>query len=216
MTHRFAEIAFTESVRSYQNRLGTLGRNEQLKASGGPNDRLGTAEVDFIGMQDSFYMASVSDTGWPYVQHRGGPIGFLRVIDQRTIGFADFRGNTQYVTTGNLSHDDRVALILMDYRKKRRLKLFGRVRLVEAADNPMLITQLESPEYRARTERAFIIAIEGFDWNCPQHITMRLTEMQISEWAAPLHIRIQQLEEEINCLRNAKLENMVDTGRKDE
>lgn len=201
MTHRFAEIAFTASVREQQSRFGVADRNDQLKSRGGPNDCFGAAEIEFIGLRDSFYMASISDTGWPYVQHRGGPIGFLRVIDETTLGFADFRGNSQYVSAGNLHHDDRVSLILMDYRNKQRLKLFGHVKLIDAVDDPALIMRLEDPRYRARIERAFVIKLEAFDWNCPQHITARFTETEMSELVRPLHSRIELLEKENEKLR---------------
>jgi len=194
MSHRFADIAFTASVREHQARLGVASRNERLQSLGGPNDRLGPAEVQFISARDSFYIASVSDTGWPYVQHRGGPPGFLRVLGENTLAFADFRGNTQYVSAGNLHHDGRVSLILMDYAAKRRLKLFGRARLIEEAEDPALVARLENPNYRARVERAFVITVEAFDWNCPQHITARFTEDEVRAAVEPLRARIQELE----------------------
>ena len=179
MTHRFADVVFTNSVCEHQTRMGVVARNERMQALGGPNDRLGPAEAGFIGARDSFYMASVGETGWPYVQHRGGPVGFLRVLDETSLGFADFRGNAQYVSAGNLHHDARVSLILMDYAAKQRLKILGRASLVEEADDPALVARLENPNYRARVERAFVITVEAFDWNCPQHITPRFTEAEI-------------------------------------
>jgi uncharacterized protein len=197
MSHRFADIAFTASVRAQQARLGTANRNERLQSLGGPNDRLGAAEAEFIATRDSFYMASVSDSGWPYVQHRGGPLGFLKVLDDSTLGFADFRGNAQYVTSGNLHHDDRVSLILMDYPTKQRLKLLGRAKLVEEAADPALAARLENPDYRARVERAFIISVEAFDWNCPQHITPRFTPDEFDPMVEPLRRRIRELEAQV-------------------
>ncbi|OYV02360.1 MAG: pyridoxamine 5-phosphate oxidase [Burkholderiales bacterium PBB5] len=194
MTHRFADIAFTNSVREHQARMGVVSRNERMQALGGPNDRLGPAEAEFIGSRDNFYMASVSETGWPYVQHRGGPVGFLRVLDETSLGFADFRGNAQYLSAGNLHHDDRVSLILMDYAAKQRLKILGRARLAEEVDNPALVARLENPDYRARVERAFVITVEAFDWNCPQHITPRFTEGELRAVVDPLRVRIHELE----------------------
>jgi uncharacterized protein len=201
MTHRFADIAFTQGVREHQAKLGVASRNERMQALGGPNDRIGPAEAEFIGARDSFYLASVSETGWPYVQHRGGPAGFLRVLDDKTLGFADFRGNAQYVSVGNLHHDNRVSLLLMDYPAKQRLKILGRAQLVEANDDEALIARLESPNYRARIERTFIISVEAFDWNCPQHITSRFTESEVGNMVKPLFAQISALETQLTQLR---------------
>jgi len=132
-------------------------------------------ETDFIAGRDGFYQATVSETGWPYVQFRGGPVGFLKPIDDQTIAYAEFRGNPQYISTGNLVGDDRVSLILMDYPNQRRLKIWGRARLVDAANDPELIGRLHDSSYKAKPERAVVIAIEAFDWNCPQHIPQRFT-----------------------------------------
>ena len=161
MGHRFAEIAFTDGVRTHQEKMGVATRNAQLKSHGGPNDRIGPAEAEFIATRDSFYMASVSETDWPYVQHRGGPLGFLQILDENTIAFADFRGNAQYVSTGNLHKNDRVSLILMDYPTKQRLKILGRAQLIEEAVDPALMARLEISTYRARVERAFVSAQTG-------------------------------------------------------
>jgi uncharacterized protein len=204
MTHRFADIAFTSRVREQQARLGVADRNARLQAMGGPNDRLGAFEAKFISQRDSFYIASVSESGWPYVQHRGGPAGFLRVLDERTIGFADFQGNAQYISVGNFQHDDRVALILMDYPAKQRLKLLGRVKLVEQADDPGRVESLENRDYRARTERVFIITIDAFDWNCPQHITPRFTQAELDAALEPLQWRIDELEELLTQARSQR------------
>lgn len=195
MTHRFADIAFTALVRQQQARLGVAERNARLQELGGPNDRLGAMEAKFISQRDSFYMASVSESGWPYVQHRGGPKGFLKVLDESTIGFADFQGNAQYISVGNFQHDDRVSLILMDYSAKQRLKLLGRVKLVEQPNDPASLELLENRDYRARTERGFVITIDAFDWNCPQHITPRFTQPELDAALEPLQWRIDELEE---------------------
>ncbi|HSD61517.1 MAG TPA: pyridoxamine 5'-phosphate oxidase family protein [Burkholderiales bacterium] len=195
MAHRFAQIAFTDSVKAAQKRHGSRALYERLDNRGGTHDELGAVETEFIAGRDSFYMASVSETGWPYVQHRGGPPGFLRVLGPRTLGFADFRGNVQYVTVGNVAKNDRVALILMDYANRRRLKILGRLRAVEAADaDPELLRRVEAADYRARVERIMLIEVEAFDWNCPQHITPRFTEAEVAERMAPLKARIAELE----------------------
>jgi ferredoxin-NADP reductase/predicted pyridoxine 5'-phosphate oxidase superfamily flavin-nucleotide-binding protein len=178
MGHKFAEIAFTESVRDVQHQLGSRTGYASMDEGEDYNNLLSQYEADFITARDSFYMASVSETGWPYVQHRGGPAGFIKVIDAQTIGFADFSGNRQYVTVGNLRKDDRVSLFLMDYKNRRRLKILGRVRLVDL-EEAELLAALEVDDYRARVERGFVIHIEAFDWNCPQHITPRYTEADV-------------------------------------
>ncbi len=196
MGHRFAEIAFTPAVKAAQVRAGSRAAYERFEADAEPHhDRLGPAEAAFLAARDGFYLASVGETGWPYVQHRGGPPGFLRVLDDRTLGFADFRGNRQYVSVGNLGRDDRVAMILVDYPNRRRLKLLGRARLVEAADAPELVERLAVPGYRARVERAVLIDVEAFDWNCPQHIVPRFTAEEVARAVvAPLRARIAELE----------------------
>ena len=162
---------------------------------------VGAEEAEFIAERDSFYMATVGENGWPYVQYRGGPKGFLRVLDASTLGFADFRGNRQYVSVGNLRADDRVSLILVDYPRRRRLKILGRARAVDAAQDPGIVAHLGDPAYRARVERGIVIAVEAFDWNCPQHITPRFTEAEIGAMAAPLVTRLREAEAERDRLR---------------
>jgi uncharacterized protein len=201
MGHRFAEIAFTDAVKALQSQYGMrVAPGRQADRASAP-DRLGPREAEFIAARDSFYMATVSETGWPYLQHRGGPPGFLRVLDASTLGFADFRGNRQYVSTGNLSVDDRVALILLDYAAKRRLKLLGHARIVDVAEDAGLVERLHPPGYVARAERAVLIAIEAFDWNCPQHITVRYSEAEMEEHTVALRTRIAELEAEVARLR---------------
>ena len=185
MGHRFAEIAFTDSVREVQQQLGSRAGYTSLDGGEDFNHLLSEREADFISARDSFYMASVSETGWPYVQHRGGQVGFVRILDAQTIGFADFSGNRQYVSVGNLRKDDRVSLFFMDYPNRTRLKMLGRVRLV-GDDEPELLAQLELDGYRTVVERGFVIRIEAFDWNCPQHITPRYTDADIEATVAPL------------------------------
>ena len=185
MGHRFAETVFTETVRAIQQDEGSRDSYTRMEGGKDYNNLLSEREAQFIAERDSFYMASVSETGWPYVQHRGGPVGFMKILNEKTIGFADFSGNRQYVSTGNLRKDNRVALFFMDYPNKTRLKLLGRVREISTDDGGQL-AQLEVAGYGAKVERGFIIEVEGFDWNCPQHITPRYTESHIEELLAPL------------------------------
>jgi predicted pyridoxine 5'-phosphate oxidase superfamily flavin-nucleotide-binding protein len=197
MPHGFARIAFTPTVQRLQEERGSRAAYARMEDGPQPvNAELGEAEAAFLAARDSFYMATVSETGWPYVQHRGGPAGFVRVLDPTTLGFADFRGNRQYVSVGNLETDDRVSLFCMDYPGRRRLKLFGRARVI-GADHPLL-AQLEVPDYRARVEQGVLIAIEGFDWNCPQHITERFTLEEVGAAMAPLRARIADLEAQLS------------------
>ncbi|GAB4466707.1 MAG: hypothetical protein OHK0044_06800 [Burkholderiaceae bacterium] len=183
MGHRFAALAFTRSVREVQQALGSRAGYATMDEGADYNHVLGEREAAFIAARDSFYMASVSETGWPYVQHRGGPAGFVRVLDGHTIGFADFHGNRQYVSVGNLRKDDRVALVFMDYPNRARLKLLGRVRLVGDAE-PELLARLEMADHRAAVERGFLIRVEAFDWNCAQHITPRYTQVEVEALVA--------------------------------
>ncbi len=194
MGHKFAEIAFTPNVKKAQEVNGSRRSYARLEHGEVHHDVLGPNEAAFIAERDSFYMATVSETGWPYIQHRGGPPGFIRVLDNKTIGFADFRGNRQYVSVGNLETDDRISMILMDYPNRARLKILGRARLV-GLDEQDILTRLSLPDYRAVVERGFVITIEAFDWNCPQHITPRFTPAEIEEAVAPLRQRIAELEQ---------------------
>jgi predicted pyridoxine 5'-phosphate oxidase superfamily flavin-nucleotide-binding protein len=197
MKSRFAEVAFTPAVRRLQERDGS--RASYARGEGGPVQAalLGAGEAEFIAERDSFYIATVSETGWPYVQHRGGPQGFLKVLDAHTLAFADFQGNRQHVSEGNLAGDDRVALILMDYANRRRLKLLGHARVVDAASEPALAASLTEAGYRATVERVMVIRVEAFDWNCPQHITPRFSEQELEPVIAPLRARIRELEEQL-------------------
>ena len=204
MARAFSKIAFTPAVRAAQHRQGSAAMYDRMLApEADPANLLGPEESAFIEARDGFYQATVSETGWPYVQFRGGPAGFLKVLDQRTIAYADFRGNRQYVSTGNLAGDDRISMILMDYPNRRRLKVFGRARLVEAADDPDLVAQLHDPQYRARPERGVFITIEGLDWNCPQHIPVRLTREELEPHLAPLKDELARLAAENAALKAA-------------
>jgi len=202
MGHKFAELAFTETVKSVQAAQGSRGSYSRMEERPEDyNNVLGPNETNFISARDSFYMATVSETGWPYVQHRGGPTGFAKVLDEKTIALPDFRGNRQYVSVGNLMKDDRVSLFFMDYAHKTRLKLLGRVRIADL-DEVNLIARIDVQNYRARIERAFVITVEAFDWNCPQHITERYTLPDIEKSVSTLQNRILELEAQVSSLQN--------------
>ena len=195
MSHRFADIAFTDAVKAVQEQYRSRSQNERLQRTGGPHDALGDAETAFIAGRDSFYMATVGATGWPYVQHRGGPPGFLKVLGPKTLAFADFRGNTQLVSAGNAVGNDRVSLILMDYPHRQRLKLLGRIRFEDASRvDPEILKAVQLPAYRGRVERVAVVEVEAFDWNCPQHITPRYTDAEVRSAVQPLLDRIAELE----------------------
>ena len=208
MARAFAEIAFTPNVLARQEEFGSAAGYAKFlsdDASGG--DRLGESEVAFISARDGFYQATVSETGWPYVQFRGGPAGFIKVLDDTTLGYADFRGNRQYVSVGNLSGDDRISLILMDYANQRRLKIWGRARLVSVADDEELVAKLHLDGYRAKPERAVLIDLEAFDWNCPQHIPRRYTGGELEAFLGPVREEMDFIKAE-NAELKAKLAAM--------
>ena len=204
MGRRFAELAFTPLVQEEQLRHGSRHLYERIEQSHDLGNRLGPDEQDFIRARDGFYMASVTETGWPYIQFRGGSPGFLRVLDGQTLPFADLRGNRQYISTANLKHDDRVALFFMDYAAQSRLKVLGRVKILEGdAEAEALVAKLRVPEEKTPPERAIVIHVEAFDWNCPQHITPRYTQAELTELLAPMRQRLEALEEENKRLRAA-------------
>jgi uncharacterized protein len=201
MAPEFLDIAETPSVRAAQ--AANHGAPLRTKAEHRTDrTRFTPAELQFIAARDSFYLASVSETGWPYVQHRGGPPGFLRAIDDTTLAFADFRGNRQYISLGNITANDRVALLLMDYTNRRRLKIYARLEVRELKSDPQLAETLTLPGYRAKPERLFVLHLEAFDWNCPQHITPRFTEREIAAALAPVRAHVEQLEAENKALRD--------------
>lgn len=174
MNKNFTRYAFTDSVKQAQSRYGTRKAYERMEQSG-DQYRLGAREVLFLQNRDSFYMASVGENGWPYVQFRGGEPGFLKVIDGTTLGYADFRGNGQYISTGNIEANQKLALILMDYPNQQRLKIWAETTIVEADQDPALRKRLEAPDYPGQIERLVILKVQAFDWNCPRHITPRFT-----------------------------------------
>jgi uncharacterized protein len=199
---RFAELAFTPLVKEQQKQHGSRHQYERVEQSLYLGDELGPDEQEFVRERDGFYMASVSETGWPYVQYRGGEKGFLRVLDGRTLGFADLRGNKQYISVGNLKHDDRVTLFLMDYRMQNRLKIMGRAEVHEGdAVARELIEKLRVKTEKTPAERTVVIHVEAFDWNCQQHITPRYTEEEMAEMLAPMRRRMEELEGENKRLR---------------
>jgi hypothetical protein len=172
----FTRIAFTPAVKALQAKMGSRSAYARFEKSPAEPDRLGPDEMAFLAERDSFYLASIGAGGWPYIQHRGGPKGFVRVLDERTIGFADFRGNRQYISAGNLEGDDRVALIFVDYPQRARLKLLARARVATAESDPEIFRRVAGD---LRAERVFLLDVEGFDWNCSQHITPRYTEEEV-------------------------------------
>jgi predicted pyridoxine 5'-phosphate oxidase superfamily flavin-nucleotide-binding protein len=201
MGRSFAGLVFTPGVKEQQIKHGSRHLYERAEQGAG-GDRLGEDEREFIAGRDGFYMATVSETGWPYIQHRGGPKGFLRVLDDRTLGFADLRGNKQYISTGNLLHDNRVALFLMDYPNQSRLKILGRAEIHEGdAQAGELMEKLRAAEEKTPAERAVVIHVEGFDWNCPQHITPRYTQEELAELLGPTRRRIEGLENQVERLK---------------
>lgn len=203
MARAFADIAFTPAVRAQQGRMGSAaGYDKFLADDMTREDELGPEETSFIANRDGFYQATVSQTGWPYVQFRGGPIGFLKVLTSTSISYADFRGNRQYISVGNLSSNDRVSMILMDYPNRRRLKIWGRARLIETTDDPGIVKQLHDQSYRAHPERTVMIHVEAFDWNCPQHIPMRLTSEELEPALSGLKNEIQELRAENRRLKS--------------
>jgi len=179
MARTFAKISFTPDVQAVQTEMGSRAAYRSAELGVAEEVALGAAEQAFIAERDSFYQATVSQSGWPYVQHRGGPVGFLKVLDDCTIGYADFSGNRQYISVGNLRGDDRVSLLLMDYPQRRRLKIWGRARAVDERSEPALLAKLESPDFRAPVERGIVIQVEAFDWNCPKYITPRYSRNEV-------------------------------------
>ncbi len=173
MAHKFGSLVFTPVVKALQERYGSRRQYAKLEKVAEPPDRLGPDESAFIAGRDSVYLASVGATGWPYIQHRGGPRGFLEVVDDRTLAFADFSGNQQFISAGNLTTDARVALILVDYPQQARLKILGRAEIFDGEPAKTWIDRVRDPHYKAVIERVFVIHVDAFDWNCPQHITPR-------------------------------------------
>jgi uncharacterized protein len=203
MRRKFTEIAFTPGVKAAQTKYGTREINEKFVQQGITEDLLTAKEIEFIQARDSFYLGTVGSNGYPYIQFRGGATGFLRILDEKTLGFADFKGNLQYISVGNLSQSDRVFLFLMDYAHRRRLKIWGRAKVI---DDVSLLPELTVPNYPAEIERGIIITIEAMSWNCPQHIPLKYSEVHAK--TAPLEARIKELEAKLaKSLRNNELKS---------
>jgi len=200
MAYGFLDIAVTPNVKAAQEQNGSAHLWVDFKGHRA-FDRFTENEVAFLAERDSFYMATVSETGWPYVQHRGGPRGFVRVIDERTLAFADFAGNRQYISLGNVGGDVRVSLILMDYVNRRRLKIFAHAEVKALSDDPELADKVATPGYRGKPERIFVLHLDAFDWNCPQHITQRFDAPDVAQAIGTLQARIEALEAENKRLR---------------
>ncbi|MBX3738632.1 MAG: pyridoxamine 5'-phosphate oxidase family protein [Candidatus Didemnitutus sp.] len=194
MTEKFLEVTGTPSVRAARERYYGPARAERPAPA---HDPLGPDEIEFIGRRDSFYLATVSETGWPYMQHRGGRPGFLRVLAPDRLAFADYKGNRQLLSTGNLDVNDRAALFLMDYPRRQRLKILGHARTVDAREHPELLAELAEPAVHRTIERFFFIDVVSHDWNCPKYITPRYTTEEIAELTAPLRQRIAELEQQL-------------------
>lgn len=197
MTRAFTEIAFTKGVRERQSEQGSRESYAALDdETADRGDRLTEAEAQFIRARDGFYQATVSESGWPYVQFRGGPVGFLKVLDDKTLAYADFRGNRQYISHGNLGSDSRVSIILMDYPNRARLKIWAQSQQKTIAGNETLAASVTEKGYRGLPERVILLTVEAFDWNCPQHIPQRFTLAELAPDLNVMRNRIRALEEE--------------------
>jgi uncharacterized protein len=198
MAMKYLDMTLTDAVcRAQTQYYGRAG-----KIVGAPErDPLGDAEAQFIGDRDSFYLGSISESGWPYIQHRGGPPGFLRVINETTLAFADYKGNRQLLSTGNVSVNDRVALFLMNYKNRERLKILGHARVEDARLHPELVAQVSDANMRSSVERLVFIDVVSFDWNCPKYITPRYSAVEVEELAGPLRARIAELEVQLRAVK---------------
>ena len=195
MARKYLEIALTPAVAAAQKQY--FGRVYPHDDQSLPPDLLGSEEIAFIQSRDSFFLATVNENGWPYVQHKGGKIGFLHALDPETLAFADYKGNRQLLSTGNLAANDRVSLFLIDYPQPARLKIFGHAAVKDARSNPELVAKLSDPETGKLVERILLIKVVSFDWNCPKFITPRFTAAEIDEYTAPLKARIAELEKRL-------------------
>jgi uncharacterized protein len=195
MPRKFGELAFTPEVQAAQAQRGSRQTYERYIANGPANDSITPKVKEFIAQLDGFYFGTVSSNGYPYIQFRGGPPGFLKVLDEKTLGFADFSGNVQYITVGNLSGNDKAFIFLMDYRHRRRIKLWGRAEYIEG--NSELLEQLRVPDYPTEVERAILFHVEATSENCPQHIPIRYSETEVAAMLAPLQDRIAELERQL-------------------
>lgn len=213
MAQNYIRTLFTDAARAMQEQAGSRGAYARMEEGGdGSPDLLGKKEAMFLAARDSFYIASVTADGWPYVQHRGGPAGFLKLLDGNRLAFADYRGNKQYISTSNLQAEPRVSLFLMDYPNRRRLKILGKARVVELDEDPALVTSLINADDKTVVERIYLIEVIGFDWNCPQFITPRFTEAEVASAVAPLTAELEQLRAEVAQLRASKAPSKPEQG----
>lgn len=196
MSRKFGEIAFTPEVQTAQTQRGSRQTYEKYIANGPANDTISPKIEEFIAQLNGFYLGTVSSNGYPYIQFRGGPSGFLKVLDEKTLGFADFSGNVQYITVGNLSGNDKAFLFLMDYRHRRRVKIWGRAEYVEG--DSQWLEQLRLPGYPAEVERSILFHVEAISENCPQHIPIRYSQTEVEAMMAPLQAQIAELEKQLS------------------
>ena len=208
MTQPISDIAFTPSVKAVQTRLGSRSGYARMEERGGWNDKVTPQLAEFLAERDSFYLGTANAAGQPYIQHRGGARGLLKVIDERTLAFADFSGNKQYISMGNLEENDKAYIFLMDYPNQTRIKIWGRAEVVE---NPELLQSLLEPNYPARAERVFLFHIEAWDVNCRQHIVPRYTEEEPSPRVLELTRRIEELEAKLRAYEDT---NTVSTDKR--
>lgn len=203
MKRPLSDVAFTESVKAVQQRMGSRKHYERMETAGGWENVISKDLAGFIGDRDSFYLATANAKGQPYIQHRGGPKGFLKVLDERTLAFADFAGNRQYITVGNLAENKQAFLFLMDYVNQTRVKIWG---TAEVVDDPRLVKQLTDPAYKGKSERAIRFHVEAFDINCRQHIRPRFTQEEVEALVQPLRDRLAELEAENKALKRSGAE----------
>jgi uncharacterized protein len=206
MAKNFATLAFTDEVKAMQEKYGSRSSYARMERDTYV-DGLTENEIDFIAQRDSFYMASFGENNFPYIQHRGGPKGFIKVLDAKRIGFIDFKGNMQYISVGNITTNNNVALIMVDYPAKARLKIYAKAEIVELKDDPALYDLLDLSEYKFKPERMMMLLVEAYDWNCPQHITPRYTVEDIEEAFAGQKDHIVKLEAEVKALKQKLKEN---------
>lgn len=197
----FGKLVFTPLVKKLQELYGSRTQYARMEKSGDSQNQLSQFEKEFLTDRDTFYWATIGSTGWPYIQHRGGPRGFLKIVDDRTLAFADYRGNRQYISTGNLMSDDRAALIMVDYPRQARLKILGHVEIFEGTKAETWLPRVRVPDFKAVIERVSVIHIEAYDWNCPQYITQRYTAEEIQEAVHAIEERSDRLERENATLR---------------
>lgn len=200
MAKNFGAIAFTGTVKEMQEKLGSRASYARMERDT-YIDGLAKNEADFIAQRDSFYIASVGENGFPYIQHRGGPKGFLKVLDAKRLGFIDFKGNMQYISVGNIATNNNVSIIMVDYPSRARLKIYAKAEIVNLADDPLLYNVLNLEDYKFRPERMIVLHVEAYDWNCPQHITPRYTAEDVEEAFASQRKHIIKLETEIKELK---------------